>query len=80
MSNETKVRRCWDCDYFVQATEEDNTGKCVRHAPDKADELRGETIATTIPGLEMFANITDGTVDSCGEFKRATITIPAPPV
>jgi hypothetical protein len=80
MSNETKVRRCWDCDFFIQANEEDNTGKCVRHAPTKAAELRGETVSTYIDGLEMFANISNGTVTSCGEFKRATITIPAPPV
>jgi hypothetical protein len=79
MSNETKVRRCWDCDFFIQADEETNHGKCVRHAPTKASELRGDSVTTYIDGLEMFANITDGTLVSCGEFKRATITIPEPP-
>jgi hypothetical protein len=79
VSNENKVRRCWDCDFFQQASEENNTGKCMRHAPTKAGELRGDGIATTIDGLEMFANLFDGTKTSCGEFKYSTISIPTPP-
>ena len=79
MSNETKVRQCWKCDFFIQADAEAKTGKCVRHAPTKAGELRGDGIATTIDGLESFPNITDATIISCGQFKASTVPVPSIP-
>jgi len=79
MSNENKTRRCWDCDFFIQAGTEDNSGKCVGVPPNNAGTLRGETVTSTIDGLESFANIHDATQTSCGGFKRSTIPIPDPP-
>ena len=74
--NESKPQTCWECDFFIQADEETTKGKCVRHAPTKADQLYGETISSTIDGLSSFANVIKAEETSCGEFKPSTVTVP----
>lgn len=80
MAFETRVEKCWKCEYFLQTSEGNAQGYCVRHAPSKLAQVEGLTVAPLYPGLEMFQALTDGTITFCGEFKQMQGTIPPEPV
>jgi hypothetical protein len=79
---EGRSRACWACAYFIQNTAEYRNGICVRHAPDKIDEVLGGGITGAPAGFAVFPNVVDPATGFCGEFIPGSVAPPAviPPI
>jgi hypothetical protein len=82
MGYEGRKRSCWGCACFVQDDPDYRDGKCLRHAPDRADYNFGKDIIAPNMTAPSFPNIVDSENGFCGEYIPAKITPPAiiPPV
>lgn len=73
---EGRSRSCWNCRFFIQNSEQYRNGICVRHAPDKIDEVLGGAIAGAPAGFKVFPNVIDPVTGFCGEYVKGDVAPP----
>jgi hypothetical protein len=68
-------RKCWYCDHFVPTLVSTNQGQCRKYAPIGFDS---NILSDMADQTQIFAQIYDGLIEWCGDFKPASGEVPEP--